>query len=268
MLSIDSGTKTALQSPIKRVRGYIVLEDGTEIHPDDLLQKYTITAAGGLLKTSMSKIDLTLLGEHNLKGTSIDVYYGVFYDDDWHYVLKGKFNILEAVYKKDTETTELVGYDNMVKFMKTYLPVSDFPTTLQGFTQSLSAGVGVTLATIELYNGALTMPEDYWATIPEATYRDVLQQICEVTVSNARINPAGELELIPIDYDSGETLTYENLLEYKLENSWGNVNSVVLSRQPQNDDIFLRDEDAINTPTNKNILDLNKFNVSYVQGGE
>ena len=151
--------------------------------------------------------------------------------------------------------------------MKPYQPVSDFPTTLAPFLQALAAGVGVPLNTGTIYNGNLPMPEDYWATIPEATYRDVLKEICEVTVSNARINPQGELELIPITHDSGETLTYDNLIDYKLEDGWGKVNSLVLSRQPQNDDIFVQDEDAINAPANRNILDLNKFNVGYTEGG-
>ena len=33
------------------------------------------------------------------------------------------------------------------------------------------------------------------------------------------------------------------------------------------DDVFVQDEEAVNTPTNRNILDLNKFNVGYIEGG-
>ena len=267
MLTVTQQFKDAIKSPIKDVSGYIVLQDGTELRPEGDLQSYTIDSIGDLFKTSMSKITVTILGEHRLEGSAIDAYYGVYYDDQYNYVLRGKFQITEAVYKKDTETTVLTGYDNMMEFMKPYQRVSDFPTTLALFLQALAAGVGVPLNTETVYNGNLPMPEDYWATIPEATYRDVLKEICEVTVSNARINPQGELELIPITHDSGETLTYDNLIDYKLEDSWGKVNSLVLSRQPQNDDVFEQDEEAINAPTNRNILDLNKFNVGYTEGG-
>lgn len=261
--------KQALQAPVKRVVGRLEAADGTLHEPSGTLSSFTLKGLGGLLKTAITQIDVELVGEHKLKGQTIKAFIGVYDEasDEYVYTQKGVFNILEAEYSKDEDTTKLTGYDNMVNFMKPYLPVSDFPTTLQAFTQSLAAGVGVTLATSDLHNGALNMPEDYWATIPEATYRDVLKEICEVTVSNARITPSGELELIPIDYQTGETLTYDNLIDYKIEDSWGDVNSLVLSRQPQNDDVFVQDEEAINGPTNRNILDLNKFNVGYTEGG-
>ena len=268
MLQVSPEFKSSLQNPIKRVAGYLVLEDDTEIHPSGDLVKFTINGVGELLKPSMKQIDITLVGDYlSLKGQAVRAYYGVKTDGDFEYEQIGIFNILEAEQSKDSQSTKLKGYDNMVEFMKPYQPVSDFPTTLAPFLQSLAAGAGVPLNTEDVYNGNLPMPEDYWATIPEATYRDVLKEICEVAVSNARINPQGELELIPITHDSGETLTYNNLIDYKLEDSWGKVNSLVLSRQPQNDDVFLQDEEAINTPTNRNILDLNKFNVGYTEGG-
>ena len=267
MLQVSPEFKSSLQNPIKRVAGYIKLEDDTELHPDGDLVKFTINGVGELLKPSMKQIDITLVGDYlKLKDQTIRVFYGVKTNGDYEYQQIGIFNILESELSKDKDHTTLKGYDNMVKFMRPYQPVSDFPTTLAPFLQALSAGAGVALAGGDLYNGNLSMPEDYWATIPEATYRDVLKEICEVSVSNARINAQGELELIPITHESGETLTYDNLLEYKLEDSWGKVNSLVLSRQPQNDDVFVQDEEAINAPTNRNILDLNKFNVGYSQG--
>ena len=269
MLQLAPEFKTAIQAPIKRVLGRIVLADGTEINADGDLQKITINGVGELLKPSMKQIDITLNGDYlHLKEQTVKAFYGVYIDGDYQYEQIGVFNILEAEIGKDRDSTTLKGYDNMVKFMRPYQPVSDFPTTLEPFLQALSAGVGVPFVSAGLHNGALPMPEDYWATIPEVTYRDVLKEVCEVAVSNARINPRGELEIVAINQQTGESLTYENLLEYKLEESWGKVNSLVLSRQPQNDDVFLQDEEAINTPTNRNILDLNKFNVGYRQGAE
>lgn len=261
--------KQALQAPVKRVVGRLEATDGTLHEPSDTLSSFTLKGLGELLKTAITQIDVVLLGEHKLKGQTIKAHIGVYDEtlDEYVYTQKGVFNILEAEYSKDEDTTKLTGYDNMVEFMKPYQPVSDFPTTLAPFLQALAAGVGVPLNTETVYNGNLPIPEDYWATIPEATYRDVLKEICEVTVSNARINPQGELELIPITHDSGETLTYDNLIDYKLEDGWGKVNSLVLSRQPQNDDVFVQDEETINAPTNRNILDLNKFNVGYTEGG-
>lgn len=265
MLNVTSDFKTAVQAPIKRVSGYLVLPDGTEIAADGDLGKYTIDSTGDFLKTTMSRLTATLLGQYDtIKGSMIDVYYGVYRDAAWDWQLKGKFTITEAVFKKDDNTTELEGYDNMLQFQKAYTSVSDFPVTLIDYLQAVCSGAGVQLDNETIYNGSLDIPEDYYIDIPDTTYRDVIEDICEVTGTNARILPNGNLRLEGI-VDTGETLTYDNLIKYTLGDKFGGINSLVLSRQPQNDDIYLQDEVDINTPTTRNILDLNKFNVTYSQ---
>ena len=266
MLTVSTDFKDAMQSPAKDVKGYLELASGTLITADDNLTSFTVKATGEVLSTSMKQIDIVLLGEYSLIGEQLTAYYGVKIDGTYEYKSLGKFNVLTAEYSEDADTTKLTAYDNMVLFQREYTAVSDFPTTLYGFAQSLSAGAGVNLVNTELYNGALEMTEDYWIDIPDTTYRDVLKQICEVTGCNARVNSGGDLELIPLDNPSGETLTYDNLLKYKQSATWGGVNTVTLSRQPQNDDIYQQDEVDTRFPMNRNILDLEVFNVNYTQG--
>lgn len=262
MLTVTQQFKDALKSSIKDVSGYIVLQDGTELRPEGDLQSYTIDSIGDLFKTSMSKITVILLGEHHLEGNAIDVYYGVYYDDQYNYVLRGKFQITEAAYKKDTETTVLTGYDNMMQFQVGYTPVGAYPSTLYEYLQALCSLAGVVLENTEINNGTLIMEEDYYANVEEATARDVLEDICEASASLALINPQGNLELRQVE-DNGEVLTYSELIQYKIEDYWGSINSLVLSRQPQNDDVFIRDDEDINQPTTRNVLDLTKFTVTY-----
>ena len=266
MLSVTQDFKDALTAPIKRVRGYIVLQDGSEVTAGDDLVKYTITSTGEYLKTAMSELKATLRGEQPLKGTMIDVYYGTYYDDDYQYVRKGKFNITEAKFNKNTNTTELTGYDNMLHFAVEYTPVGEYPTTLYGYLTAVCSGAGVSLENDTIYNGAVTIEEDYYQNVQDYTFRDVLEDICEVAGSYAVINPNGNVELRQIT-DTGETLTYDNLLTFETGEQHGGVNSLVLSRQPQNDDVFIQNEADITRPTTRNILDLNKFNVGYSQGG-
>ncbi len=262
MLTVDSAFKDAMQAPIKRVRGYIVLQDGTEIHSDGDLVKYTITSTGDFLKTAMSEIKATFNGKKELEGTMIDVFYGVYYDDQYNYVLKGKFNITEAIYKQTNDTTEVTGYDNMLQFTVPYSPVGEYPSTMYDYLTAICAGAGVVLENDSIFNGAIDVPEDYYKNIEDFTYRDVLEDICEVAASYAIINANGNLELRQIA-DTGEILTFDNLLELETGNQYGGINSLVLSRQPQNDDVYVKDDADINRPTTKNILDLNKFKVTY-----
>ena len=263
MISVDQDFQDALQQPIKRVSGYLVLQDGTEVEPDGDLKKFTINATGDYLKTAMSEIKATLIGQQeDLADTMLDAYYGVFYDDEWHWELKGKFNIIEAEYKKGEEVTEIKGYDNMVHFAQEYFSVGEYPSDLKDYLNAICSGAGVGLETEEFHNDNLSLDEDLYAGVEEYTFRDVLEDICEVTGTVALINPQGDLELREIK-ETEVTLYYNNLTKYKTGDRYGSINSLVLSRQPQNDNIFIQDEEDINRPTTRNIMDLDKFNVTY-----
>lgn len=262
MLTVTQEFKDALRSPVKRVSGYLVLQDGTELLPSGDLQSYTVESVGGFLRTAMSKLTVTLLGDHELLHNTVEAWYGVEHDGDFEYVKVGSYTITEAVYKKDTKTTALTGYDNMAEFEKAYTTVGVFPTTLFQYLQAISSLAGVPLANDYIFNGDLSMPEDYYQTMSEFTVRDVLEDICEASASYALINQDGNLDLRQINH-TGETLTYSDFIEYELGDYWGGINSLVLSRQPQNDDVYQRDDDEINAPTTRNVLDLNKFKVGY-----
>jgi len=273
MLTVSSDFKTNMQDPIKKVTGYLTLQDGTDILPDGDLVKYTIDtiggskATGGLLKTTMRKCSITLLGSHtDLQGVSMDVFYGVEVSSEFEYALSGKFTVSEVTFNLDENKTELIAYDNMQKFYSDYTTVTTYPTTLFVFLQAICSGAGVELENTTLYNGDLPIDEDYYKDIPDTKFRDVIEEIAEVSATQARILPNGNLYLAQIN-DTGEVITYDNLLKYSTGDKWGSVNSIVLSRSPQNDNVYKRDDVDINSPTNRNILDFNKFNETYSAGG-
>lgn len=266
MLAVSPAFKTAMTAPTKELSGYLVLQDGTQVASDGDLETFSIEAVGDFLKASMKKITITLLGEYSqIKGTAIDVFYGVKVGNEFEYILLGKFNITEALFKKTTDTTEVTGYDNMLHFAVNYSPVGAYPTTLLGYLTALCAGAGVVLENETIYNGSIAVPEDYYQNIQDYTFRDVLEDVCELSASYALINPQGNLELRQIA-DTGETITYDNIFKFETGELYGGINSLVLSRQPQNDDVYIQYADDINRPTTKNILNLNKFNVTYSAG--
>lgn len=265
MLTVTTDFKNALREPISNVTGYIELQDGTQLKPDEVLQKYTIDSTGGFLRTAMSKITINLLGDQYLAGSVVDAYYGVYYDGSFTYAVKGKFNITEAAYNKTTNTTVLTGYDNMSLFAVDYATVGTYPTTLYAYLQAVCSLAGVALENDTIYNGDLVVDEDYYQNIGSYTVRDVLEDICEASASYAIVNATGNIELRQIT-DTGEVLTYDDMKEHDVGDPWGGINSLVLSRQPQNDDIFMRDETDINAPTTRNVMDLSKFNVGYKVG--
>lgn len=88
-----------------------------------------------------------------------------------------------------------------------------------------------------LINGEL------WENIEGITYRDIFVQIAQVTGTTCIISD-DKVYFKPLT-DTGETLTYDNMFKLKLEPKYGEINSVVLSRTPQEDNIYMRDEESI-----------------------
>lgn len=86
--------------------------------------------------------------------------------------------------------------------------------------------------------------QELWENINGITYRDILVQIAQATASTCIISNDDKVYFKPI-CSTGESLTYDNMKKLKLEPMYGEINSVVLSRTPQEDNIYMRDEESI-----------------------
>lgn len=88
---------------------------------------------------------------------------------------------------------------------------------------------------------------DLWENIDGITYRDIFVQIAQATGSTCVIGADDKVYFKPIT-NTGEQLTYDNMFKLKLEDQYGEINSVVLSRTPiEGEDVFLKDDASIQT---------------------
>ena len=88
---------------------------------------------------------------------------------------------------------------------------------------------------------------DLWENIDGITYRDIFVQIAQATASTCIIGADDKVYFKPIA-NTGEQLTYDNLFKLKLEDQYGEINSVVLSRTPiEGEDVFLKDDASVAT---------------------
>lgn len=85
--------------------------------------------------------------------------------------------------------------------------------------------------------------QELWENIDGITYRDILVQIAQATCTTAIISE--DKIYFKSLTDTNETLTYDNMKKWKLEPLYGEINSVVLSRTPQEDNIYMRDDESI-----------------------
>jgi hypothetical protein len=86
--------------------------------------------------------------------------------------------------------------------------------------------------------------QELWENINGITYRDILVQIAQATGTTCIIGNDDKVYFKPLT-ETGEQLTYDNMLKLKLEPMYGEINSVVLARTPQEDNIYMRDEESI-----------------------
>lgn len=241
MIAVSDDFKTAMKSPIKELQAYL-----GDIKSEDDLISFKISCDSGLCKTAMRKLEAKYFGEHNLLGQWVHVGFGVkLFDGTFEYLDYGSFLVTEITTSKDIYTTSIVGYDKMINAMKEYTKIAvDYPISLIDYTKKLCLACG-----LELENSSFSTNNDWkitqelWENIDGITYRDILVQIAQVTATTCIISN-DKVYFKPLT-NTGETLTYDNMFKLKLEPQYGEINSVILARTPQEDNIYMRDEESI-----------------------
>lgn len=247
MIAISNDFKTAMKQPVKELQAYITGVN-QDIRSDNDLIQFKISAEGGLCKTVMRKLEAKFTGNHNLLGQWVNVGFGVkLAGGGYEYIDYGSFLVTEITNVKDTGVTTITGYDRMIRSMTKYNPmaITGYPMGLYDYTVQLCAsfGMGVYNNSFDVHND-WQITQDLWENIDGITYRDILQQIAQVTCTTVIITNDDKIYFKPIT-NTNETLTYDNMMKLKLEPIYGEINSVILSRTPQEDNIYMRDEDSI-----------------------
>lgn len=86
--------------------------------------------------------------------------------------------------------------------------------------------------------------QELWENIDGITYRDIFTQIAQATGSTCIIHD-DKVYFKPLT-DTNESLTYDNMFKLKLEDKYGEINSVVLGRDPVvGEDVFIKDDNSI-----------------------
>ena len=145
-------------------------------------------------------------------------------------------------YNADDRSYEHTLFDSFILSMVDYEPLEiAFPCTVLDFFNKLCLTCGYTTNITNLPNGNRIMKSDVYKNI-NYTYRDVFDDIGIATATLFKINNnvvekcVFGTEVVPIDDD---LLKNKNI---SLENHFGPINSIILSRSGDSDKIYLRDE--------------------------
>lgn len=172
----------------------------------------------------------------------------------------GSFFVGEAPeYDEAENTTKFICYDSMYKTTKTYaLEGVTFPITLKEYARKVFAACGLTCANLDdLRNGSKLVPEDRYKDAANDsgsayTYRDVLDDIAKsagcsfACKSDINGDSVDKVYVIYVTDGNGSmkeplcTLDISNFKSLTVGEHYGPVNSVIFSRQPQEDNVYLR----------------------------
>ena len=169
-------------------------------------------------------------------------------DADYSYIEYGTHIVKEKKFDEEQDTILLECYDLMLLSMVPYdlhmvYPVepTDPEITVKGLLDAICDRFGWAKRYTTFVNSDKVIDEEKYDA--SYTFRDVLDEIAQV--AGGIIAFVGdELDVI-YPADSGETIDSSNLKTLKLGEVYGPVNSLVLSRSPQEDNIYRQDEESV-----------------------
>ena len=256
MIGASARFKQNAKAPVKTVQmrmTQVVSEGETPVvySSADLIKSVKVEASSTWLYSGAKKATVTLVD--TIQG--LDNYTWVLElgivdpsTSGIDYITLGTFSTNKVVISYEKGTTTLSVYDYMDKAEKAWQDNThvNYPKTVEALSTGIANNIGCAglVSMTGLPNIDKIVQEDLWALISQEKYRDVINEIANVTASTAIVNYENKLKFVPFTTPV-ETLTYDNLKSYKLGLPYGKVNSVVLSRQPQNDDVAQSDDVSI-----------------------
>lgn len=208
-----------------------------------------------LLKSVMKGLDLDSNVDIPL-GTQIKFEYGLLVNGAYEYLDYGNYIVYSSEKQEDTLSYSIKCYDKMLYSMKDYEHIDiTYPTTIYNFLKKLCEKIGLTMKEANFANMTRTVPSDLFMTINEDgtyssmgyTYRDVLDQIAEVTGGCICLTLDDKVEVRYIN-ETNDTIDeeYINDVNVNFGEKYGPINSIVLARAGESDKIYKKDQNSIN----------------------
>lgn len=228
---------------------------------------------GNILKSVMKELTLDSNIELPIGATIDNLKFGVRvrddetaedYRDNYDYIRIGKYIINSIEKQEDTESYKITCYDNMIKSMVDYEQMNiTYPISIRNYLSAICNHLGIVFAsandTFTNYDKMISSERyleynDYdekWESIGY-TFRDVFDELAQVTASTICINENGELEVRYIN-NTNEVIDEEYLKDVNVtfKEQYGPLNTIILSRASGSDKIYksypenLPDEDKI-----------------------
>lgn len=208
---------------------------------------------GALLKSVMKQLDID--SNTNIPiGTEINYQFGVKvrnnevqdYRDNYDYIDFGNYIVYSSEKQEDTRSYKIICYDKMLYSMVDYEDMNiTYPITIRNYLSTICTKLGLTFANANdtFANYDKQIPNELYlsndGTSLNYIFRDVLDELAEVTASTICINSDDELEIRYIN-NTNDTIDEQYLknINVNFGEQYGPINTIVLSRSSGSDNIY------------------------------
>jgi hypothetical protein len=185
------------------------------------------------------------VGEATDKNTIKSPKFGVKApsDTDYSYIEYGTYIIKGTEKDEEKQTIKIECYDFMLQSMIPYDLALDYTqgVTVKDFLDAICDRFGWVKGYTTFHNCDVLIDEEKYEV--SDTFRDALDDIAEV--AGGMIGFVDDALTVIYPTSSGEVIDEESLKSLTIGKKFGPVNSVVLSRTPQEDNIYKQDADSI-----------------------
>ena len=247
---------TAFKEEIKTIgkQQEVQITFGELIIDSENINSVNYSYEGSLLKSVMKQLNI----DSNINipiNAEIGLKYGLLVNGVYEYLDFGRFVVTEVEKKEDTNSFSITCYDKLLYSMKNYENMGVvYPITIREYLQKMCAYLGLTFANSNdvFVNYNKTIPNELYLDGEGGdlgyTFRDVFDEIAQVTGSVICINKNDQVEVRYIN-NTNDTINEEYFknINVNFGKKYGPINSIVLSRAGESDNIYLQDEESIKT---------------------
>lgn len=204
-----------------------------------------------ILKSAMKVLEFDYRKNIDLN-TQINCKYGIKIGEEYEYLDYGNYIVYKSELQEDTKLYHITCYDKMLYSMKNYDDVFKdviitYPISIRDYINTIASNIGLVFKNKnqEFSNYNKTISRELYKG-QEYTVRDVLDELAQVTASTICINNDDELEIRYIN-ETNDTID-ENFLKdvnVTFGKKYGPVNSIVLSRSGESDNVYLDDPESV-----------------------
>lgn len=231
-----------------------IITIGSTVLGKNELNAVTPTYQGALLKSVMKELNIDSNVDIPLNSV-LNYKFGVKVNGEYEYLDFGDYVVYKSEKQEDTNSYKITCYDKMLYSMVDYANMNiTYPITIRDYINKICEYLGLTFANSNdtFANYDKEIPNELYLNSDNEsmgfTFRDVLDQLAQVTASTICINDDDELEIRYIT-ETGDTIDEEYLKDVNVNfgEKYGKINSIVLSRGGGGDNIYLQDEESVAT---------------------